>query len=201
MIPVRTVNNILRKRISSFTRVGYRSVAVPSLFQSSQVGSCNNITQHVSKRYHSSGDNNDDNCGCGHDHGHDHNHGQLKIDKPMLMIALTCKKCETRSTHAFSKQAYERGTVLITCPGCKNRHLIADHLKIFSDSRVTIQDILAAKGESTSTNIDDLVFDDIPEKLKGLIGHHAKDAPEEYRKKADPETSPLIAEPKDDKKD
>lgn len=29
-----------------------------------------------------------------------------------------------------------------------------------------------------SSNTDDLVFDDIPEKLKGLIGHHAKDAPD-----------------------
>lgn len=36
---------------------------------------------------------------------------------------------------------------------------------------------MSAKGESVSSNTDDLVFDDIPEKLKGLIGHHAKDAP------------------------
>jgi mitochondrial protein import protein ZIM17 len=38
--------------------------------------------------------------------------------------------------------------VLIKCPGCSNRHLIADHLKVFSDTRVTLQDIL--KGEKIS---------------------------------------------------
>ncbi|SCV00743.1 LAMI_0G07030g1_1 [Lachancea mirantina] len=103
--------------------------------------------------------------------------GQIKVDKPMLMIAFTCKKCNTRSSHSMSKQAYTNGTVLIQCPGCKGRHLIADHLKIFSDDHVTIQDILKAKGESVSQTTDDLAFEDIPDNLKSLIGHHAKDAP------------------------
>jgi len=30
-------------------------------------------------------------------------------------------KCGERSTHTFTKQAYEKGIVLIQCPGCKNR--------------------------------------------------------------------------------
>ncbi|ODV85463.1 hypothetical protein CANARDRAFT_181545, partial [[Candida] arabinofermentans NRRL YB-2248] len=105
-----------------------------------------------------------------------------KVDNPQLMIAFTCKKCDTRSSHQMSKQAYSSGTVLIQCPGCKNRHLIADHLKIFSDDRINIEDILSAKGESVSTDTNDLVFEDIPDKLKSLIGHHAPDAPEGYRK-------------------
>ncbi|CDK25150.1 unnamed protein product [Kuraishia capsulata CBS 1993] len=108
---------------------------------------------------------------------------QLKVDKPELMIAFTCKKCDTRSSHVMSKQAYTSGTVLIQCPGCSNRHLIADHLKIFSDDSITIEQILAEKGESTSTNVNDLVFEDIPEKLKGLLGKHAKDAPESHKEK------------------
>lgn len=33
------------------------------------------------------------------------------------------------------------------CPGCKNRHLIADHLKIFGDKTVTLEQILAEKGD------------------------------------------------------
>lgn len=85
----------------------------------------------------------------------------------------------------MSKQAYTKGTVLITCPGCKNRHLIADHLKIFSDNKITIEDILGAKGESVSQTTDDLAFDDIPESLKKLIGHHAKDAPDHVVKEAE----------------
>ncbi|MEW5308202.1 MAG: hypothetical protein WDW38_000179 [Sanguina aurantia] len=45
-----------------------------------------------------------------------------------LAIVFTCGKCETRSTKSFSRQAYEKGVVIITCPGCEARHLIADNL-------------------------------------------------------------------------
>ncbi|AGO11609.1 AaceriADL173Cp [[Ashbya] aceris (nom. inval.)] len=114
--------------------------------------------------------------------------GSIKVDKPMMMIAFTCKKCDTRSSHTMSKQAYTKGTVLIQCPGCKNRHLIADHLKIFRDDSVTIEAILAAKGESVSLTTEDLAFEDIPEKLRPLIGHHASDAPAELRRQLDNET-------------
>lgn len=106
----------------------------------------------------------------------------LKVDQPQLMIAFTCNKCETRSSHTFSKQAYTKGSVLIQCPGCKNRHLIADNLKIFRDNNVNLEDILKAKGESVATTTDDLAFEDIPESLRKTIGHHAKDAPEEFLK-------------------
>lgn len=54
----------------------------------------------------------------------------LKLDKPSYHLSFTCKKCDTRSGHVVSKQAYHNGTVLIQCPGCNNRHLIADHLKV-----------------------------------------------------------------------
>ncbi|PVH21780.1 hypothetical protein CXQ85_000771 [Candidozyma haemuli] len=109
----------------------------------------------------------------------------LKGDAPQLMIAFTCTKCDTRSSHTFSKQSYTKGTVLIQCPGCKGRHLIADNLKIFRDNNVNLEDILQAKGESVATTTDDLAFEDIPESLRKTIGHHAKDAPEEYQKKYD----------------
>lgn len=97
------------------------------------------------------------------------------------MIAFTCKKCNTRSSHTFSKQAYTKGTVAIQCPGCKNRHLIADNLGVFKDNNFKLEDILKARGESVATGTDDLVFEDIPESLRNTLGHYAKDAPEEYR--------------------
>ncbi|KAE9973296.1 hypothetical protein EG328_004475 [Venturia inaequalis] len=70
-----------------------------------------------------------------------------KAEAPAYEMTFTCKKCQTRSTHRISKQGYHNGTVLITCPGCKNKHLISDHLKIFSDSRVTLEDIMKEKGQ------------------------------------------------------
>lgn len=43
---------------------------------------------------------------------------------PRMQITFTCtaEDCDrTRSTHQFTKKAYESGIVLIQCPGCKNR--------------------------------------------------------------------------------
>ncbi|KAH7115217.1 DNL zinc finger-domain-containing protein [Dendryphion nanum] len=66
---------------------------------------------------------------------------------PAYELTFTCKKCSTRSSHRVSKQGYHHGTVLITCPGCKNRHLISDHMKIFSDKSLTIEDLMREKGQ------------------------------------------------------
>lgn len=66
---------------------------------------------------------------------------------PAYELTFTCKQCTTRSSHRVSKQGYHHGTVLITCPGCKNRHLISDHMKIFSDKSVTIEDLMREKGQ------------------------------------------------------
>ncbi|KAF2876587.1 DNL zinc finger-domain-containing protein [Massariosphaeria phaeospora] len=65
---------------------------------------------------------------------------------PAYELTFTCKICTTRSSHRLSKQGYHHGTILISCPGCQNRHLISDHLKIFSDKSVTIEDLIKEKG-------------------------------------------------------
>ena len=52
-----------------------------------------------------------------------------------LMIAMfTCKVCETRTARTISKNSYTRGTVLVRCPGCRNTHLLADHLGFLDDN-------------------------------------------------------------------
>lgn len=51
-------------------------------------------------------------------------------NEPIYQLTFTCKVCSERSSHTISKQGYHRGTILITCSGCKNRHLIADHLRV-----------------------------------------------------------------------
>lgn len=95
--------------------------------------------------------------------------------EPKLSLTFTCtvSDCGERSTHQFTKRAYQKGVVLVQCPGCKNRyvitkysvnsknsdkyfilirHLIADHLGWFKESTQdgklrTIEDLLKAKGE------------------------------------------------------
>jgi mitochondrial protein import protein ZIM17 len=53
---------------------------------------------------------------------------------------------DTRSTKAFSSQAYNHGVVIVQCDGCKNRHLLADRLGWFGDPG-SIEDFLSEKGE------------------------------------------------------
>lgn len=58
----------------------------------------------------------------------------------------TCTKCDTRAAKAFSKEAYTKGVVIVECPGCNSKHLIADHLGYFGSQTGTIEDFASEKG-------------------------------------------------------
>lgn len=49
--------------------------------------------------------------------------GVIKVDEPRKSISFNCgvEDCGVRQTHEFTKRSYERGIVIIQCPGCKNR--------------------------------------------------------------------------------
>jgi protein import protein ZIM17 len=67
-----------------------------------------------------------------------------------LAIVFTCTVCNTRSAKQFSEAAYQKGVVLVQCPGCKNRHLIADRLGIFQDGHFDVDTIAAITGQSVT---------------------------------------------------
>jgi mitochondrial protein import protein ZIM17 len=71
----------------------------------------------------------------------------VKTQGEKYAMVYTCTVCETRSIKKISKQGYHHGCVLVRCPGCKNLHLIADHLGIFEDKGWTIESYLTQTGE------------------------------------------------------
>lgn len=81
-----------------------------------------------------------------------------------MYIVFTCCNCETRAVKGFAKSSYESGVVLVQCPGCKKRHVIADHLGWFGSEK-NVEEVLAGKGEVvrriTDVDIEGLTVDDI----------------------------------------
>ena len=67
------------------------------------------------------------------DNKRNENTEQVGKIEPRMAIQYTCKVCGERNTHMFSKQAYEKGLVIVTCKQCNSRHLIADNLGWFKD--------------------------------------------------------------------
>ena len=75
------------------------------------------------------------------------NHVQAPTPKPdAYYLRFTCRPCATQSSHNISKQGYHHGSVLVTCPECKNRHVISDHLNIFGDRKITVEDLVREQG-------------------------------------------------------
>ncbi|KDD77158.1 hypothetical protein H632_c6p2 [Helicosporidium sp. ATCC 50920] len=82
-------------------------------------------------------------------------------------MVMTCTKCETRSAKAMSRAAYEKGVVLVQCPGCQNRHVIADHLGWFGD-KGTVADFVKGKQKVTMRTFVDGTMELTPEDVAGL---------------------------------
>lgn len=65
-----------------------------------------------------------------------------------LAISFVCKSCEHRSHHTMSHHAYTKGIVIVECPKCTHKHLIADNLGWFPGEPRNIEEALKSKGES-----------------------------------------------------
>jgi mitochondrial protein import protein ZIM17 len=70
----------------------------------------------------------------------------LEQIEPKISLTFTCtvSGCGERSTHQFTRRAYEKGIVLVQCPGCKNRYgsinqtLLAFHILKLGPSLQTL---------------------------------------------------------------
>lgn len=59
-----------------------------------------------------------------------------------LAISFTCKICSQPSQHTMSHHSYTKGLVIIECPSCQQRHLIADNLGWFpGEPRNVVEEI------------------------------------------------------------
>ncbi|KAF8282302.1 zf-DNL-domain-containing protein [Trypanosoma cruzi] len=65
-----------------------------------------------------------------------------------MVAAFTCGRCDHRMVKKFSKHAYTKGIVIVQCPSCEVRHLLADNLGWFVDEAKNIEQLLREKGES-----------------------------------------------------
>lgn len=61
-------------------------------------------------------------------------------------LSLPAHTPDHRSAHGFSRAAYERGVVIVTCSSCSSRHLLADRLGWFGEAGA-VDRFLAERGD------------------------------------------------------
>jgi hypothetical protein len=79
--------------------------------------------------------------------------GNINEDRKLGVI-FECTVCHNKCAKTFSHHSYTKGIVIITCPHCKNRHLIADNLGWFKDKPINVETIAAEKGEKITRLTD-----------------------------------------------
>jgi hypothetical protein len=69
-----------------------------------------------------------------------------KTKQDRFVLQFVCNVCETKNTHSISRHAYNKGTVIVTCPGCNSTHLIADNLNWIEDDFRNLEEFMAKRG-------------------------------------------------------
>ena len=93
--------------------------------------------------------------------------GHIDFSKRELLMVFTCTRCNTRAAKGFSKKAYNEGVVIVQCPGCEGRHLIADNLGWFGEKGKTVEDFAKEKGHKIVTGACDGTLEITPDDIIG----------------------------------
>jgi protein import protein ZIM17 len=80
---------------------------------------------------------------------------QPKTKRARFELQFTCNVCNGPNSHSISWHAYNKGTVLATCPGCQSSHLIADHLNWIEDDFQNLEQYMAERGTPVDRVVDD----------------------------------------------
>ncbi|KWU42389.1 zf-DNL-domain-containing protein, partial [Rhodotorula sp. JG-1b] len=80
--------------------------------------------------------------------------------------------CGHRSSHEFSRNSYEKGVVIVQCPQCNNRHLIADHLHWFSQTPSPAHPTGQPLGSEQPRTIEQLMREKGEQVRWGTVGEH-----------------------------
>lgn len=98
---------------------------------------------------------------------------ERRAKEPKMMAVFTCNKCETREKYVFAKASYEKGVVIVRCPGCESLHLIADNLGWFRNEPTNIEDLARENGEVAS-RMDPTIVDSIVQMYKAQHHQHSE---------------------------
>jgi len=95
-----------------------------------------------------------------YEHTSEQNSQALGKIQPKLLLAFTCKICNSRIEKQISKIAYTKGVVIVRCDTCEENHLIADNLGWFPNlqSARNIEEIMAAKGEKVRKTAENITI-------------------------------------------
>lgn len=86
------------------------------------------------------------------------------------LLVATCEPCGTRFAKKITTHAYTKGVVLVICPHCAQKHLVADHLGWFSNFKgKTLADYMKDRGEVL--RVDGLVESVLAEVSEKLADH------------------------------
>uniref|UniRef100_A0A7S3RAK1 DNL-type domain-containing protein n=1 Tax=Dunaliella tertiolecta TaxID=3047 RepID=A0A7S3RAK1_DUNTE len=81
------------------------------------------------------------------------------------VVGFTCLKCGARNHKAVNPKSYLSGTLVCQCGKCSRKHIVTDHLKLFSLYKLDGSMRKASKGPESEVRLSE---DDIPASMRNV---------------------------------